>query len=260
MSASPRMASKLFLMAGPSLACLAAISSGVIGRMRACNSSSNFCRVCLSTISPLSVTSRALLHQGLTTRWIGLVQAQAAQLKTLGPTQTAAGPPEEIRMQTQSKTQMPVDFDFIIGNWSVKHRRLNERLCGCTEWAEFSGKSSTRKILGGLGNVEDNVLYFPDGEIKAAAFRSFDARTETWAIWWLDGRSPHILDTPVIGKFDGPIGKFFAEDSLRGNPITVLFTWSRHTDGNPTWEQAFSADKGATWETNWTMEFTRSVA
>ena len=29
---------------------------------------------------------------------------------------------------------------------------------------------------------------------------------------------------------------------------------------NPTWEQAFSADAGATWETNWTMEFRRRAA
>ncbi len=163
-------------------------------------------------------------------------------------------------MQTQSKIVAPVDFDFIIGDWSVKHRRLNDRLCGCRNWTEFSGKSSTRKILGGFGNVEDNILTFPDGEVKAAAFRSYDIQTETWAIWWLDGRSPHNLDTPVVGKFDGTVGKFFAEDSLRGKPITVRFTWSRAAVDKPLWEQAFSADRGATWETNWTMEFTRSVA
>jgi hypothetical protein len=177
-----------------------------------------------------------------------------------GSTQSDAPPLETIHMQTQSKFSIPVDFDFIIGDWSVKHRRLNDRLCGCTDWTEFSGKSSTRKILGGFGNVEDNVLYLPDGEIKAAAFRSFDAKAETWAIWWLDGRSPHNLDTPVIGRFTGHVGQFFAEDSFRGNPITVRFIWTSNTGGNPTWEQAFSADGGITWETNWTMEFTRSVA
>lgn len=145
----------------------------------------------------------------------------------------------------------------MVGHWRVRHRRLNARLCGCTEWTEFRGTSSTQKILGGFGNVEDNVLGFPEGEVRAAAFRSFDAHTATWAIWWLDGRSPHSLDVPVIGRFDGDVGLFFADDTFEGRPITMRFTWRVNTGQNPTWEQAFSDDGGTTWETNWTMEFER---
>ena len=37
----------------------------------------------------------------------------------------------------------PNDFDFMIGEWTVTHRRLNARLAGCTEWTEFKGTSST---------------------------------------------------------------------------------------------------------------------
>jgi hypothetical protein len=152
----------------------------------------------------------------------------------------------------------PTDFDFIIGDWQVRHRRLNSRLNGCTEWTEFVGRSSTRKILGGFGNVEDNVLCFPDSEVRAVAFRSFDPKARTWAIWWLDGRAPHNLDTPVVGGFSGAIGLFFADDKLEGRPIKVRFTWSAQSGANPTWEQAFSNDAGKTWETNWTMEFARA--
>ena len=152
----------------------------------------------------------------------------------------------------------PPDFDFMIGEWRVHHRRLNSRMTGCTEWTEFSGLSSTRKILGGFGNVEDNLLRFPDGDVRAVAVRSFDVNTRQWAIWWLDGRSPHNLDVPVVGSFTGPVGLFFAQDTLAGRPITVRFTWNANPGGNPKWEQAFSADGGNTWETNWTMEFARS--
>jgi GntR family transcriptional regulator len=42
----------------------------------------------------------------------------------------------------------PTDFDFVVGDWLVTHRRLKERLAGCTEWIEFDGEMSTRKILG----------------------------------------------------------------------------------------------------------------
>ena len=151
----------------------------------------------------------------------------------------------------------PADFDFMIGDWQVRHRRLNARLTGCADWTEFSGTSSTWKILGGFGNVEDNVLHFPDGEVRAAAFRSFDMRSQAWAIWWLDGRAPHALDVPVVGRFSGQIGLFFANDTLDGKPITVRFTWDANPGGNPRWEQAFSGDGGKTWETNWIMVFAR---
>ncbi len=152
----------------------------------------------------------------------------------------------------------PTDFDFIIGDWRVRHRRLNERLAGCTDWTEFDGTSSTRKILGGFGNVEDNVLGFPEGDVRAAAFRSFDVETRTWAIWWLDGRSPHALDTPVVGGFVGTVGTFLADASIGGKPVSIRFIWNANPGSNPTWEQAFSADAGATWETNWTMVFQRA--
>lgn len=151
----------------------------------------------------------------------------------------------------------PTDFDFIIGDWQVQHRRLNSRLTGCTDWTAFQGLSSTRKILGGFGNVEDNILQFPEGDVRAVAMRSFNRDTREWSIWWLDGRNPHQLDTPVIGRFTGTTGEFFATDSLRGMPINVRFIWRTNPGQNPSWEQAFSADAGASWETNWTMEFSR---
>lgn len=153
----------------------------------------------------------------------------------------------------------PDHFDFIIGRWRVAHRRLNARLQGCTEWTEFAGTSSTHKILGGFGNLEDNVLHFPDGDVRAAALRSYDPQTQAWAIWWLDARAPHHLDTPVVGGFSDGVGTFFADDTLDGRPIKVRFLWRVNPGAHPTWEQAFSADGGASWETNWTMTFVREV-
>lgn len=163
-------------------------------------------------------------------------------------------------MPTSHAIAAPSDFDFIIGHWLVRHRRLEARLCGCTEWCEFEGRSTTQKILAGFGNVEGNVLSFPDGDVRAAAFRSFNPHTQSWAIWWLDGRAPHSLDVPVIGRFDGTVGLFFADDTLGGRPIKLRFTWRVNPGRNPTWDQAFSDDGGITWETNWTMEFQRREA
>lgn len=161
-------------------------------------------------------------------------------------------------MPVDTTTSTAADFDFIIGNWRVMHRRLKERLAGCDQWIEFEGSSATSKILGGDGNLEDNYLSLPDGPYRAVALRSFNTISRQWSIWWLDGRNPGALDTPVIGSFENGVGAFYADDVLDGKPIKVRFKWSVPDNGNPRWEQAFSDDAGKTWETNWTMDFSRS--
>lgn len=148
------------------------------------------------------------------------------------------------------------DFDFFHGSWQIRHRRLKERLAGCTEWQEFGGNCTTRPLLGGLGNVDDNIIHLPDDPYRAITLRTFDAQEGCWSIWWLDGRHPQTLDTPMRGRSEHGIGRFFCDDVLNGKPITVRFLWT-HTPTGPRWEQAFSDDGGLSWETNWIMDFSK---
>ncbi|MEC5218565.1 hypothetical protein RCH09_003537 [Actimicrobium sp. GrIS 1.19] len=151
------------------------------------------------------------------------------------------------------------DFDFFIGKWSVSHRRLKERLANGTEWDEFSGTTETRKILGGTGNCDENYLQLPGDAYHAITLRTFDPATAQWAIWWLDGRHPGNLDVPMRGQFVDGVGTFLTKDTFQGKPIMVRFLWQVKPDGTPRWEQAFSSDDGLNWETNWTMNFTKSA-
>jgi hypothetical protein len=160
-------------------------------------------------------------------------------------------------MALKLMSSAPTDFDFVIGNWLVKHRRLKERLANCTEWLEFDGEMSTQKILGGFGNIEDNILRLPDQEVRAIALRSYDQNTKNWSIWWLDGRFPGRIDVPVVGNFADGVGTFFANDTFQEIPIIVRFVWRQIGVDLLRWEQAFSADEGESWETNWTMDFHR---
>lgn len=147
------------------------------------------------------------------------------------------------------------DAGFLIGDWRVAHGRRKRRLAGDRDGEAFGGASTTRKILGGLGDLEDNRIDLPGGADRAVAFRSFDARTGSWAIGQLDARAPHRLDARVIGGFKDGVGAFFAEDVPGGRPIKVRFLWTRTDTAAPQGEQAFSPDGGASWETNWMMRF-----
>ena len=157
-----------------------------------------------------------------------------------------------------AETSYSSDFDFLIGNWRVHHRRLVVRLAQCNDWQEFSGTSQMRLNMGGQGNIDDNYIDLPGGAYRAVTLRSYDPKTQTWAIWWLDARNPHVIEPPVIGKFTNGIGIFECDDIFNGRPIWVRFTWSRITATTCHWEQAFSPDGGQTWETNWIMDFTRA--
>jgi hypothetical protein len=156
-------------------------------------------------------------------------------------------------------TSSHTDFDFFHGEWIVKHRRLTARLKGGVHWEEFGGTCAARPVLGGFGNVDDNLLDLPDGAYRAITIRSFDAMSGLWAIWWLDGRHPHRLDVPVVGQFVDGIGIFLADDVYEDRPIKVRFRWAHETPGTCQWQQAFSGDGGKTWETNWMMDFTKAV-
>jgi len=149
------------------------------------------------------------------------------------------------------------DFDFLIGQWRVHHRRLKARLAGSHDWVEFEGTSRLWMAMDGHATVDDNFIGLPGGGYHAVGLRGYDPKSQTWAIWWLDARDPHMIGAPVIGNFQDGVGTFAGDDTFDGKPIKVRFVWSRISARSAHWEQAFSPDGGKTWETNWVMDLTR---
>lgn len=185
----------------------------------------------------------------------------AAGIISLAPPANAPSRAAQTSPEAAASTTSPAglhDFDFFVGEWSVRHRQLKDRLAGSHDWVEFHGRTSTRKILGGWGNMDDNFLDKPGGAYRAATLRAFNPATGQWSIWWLDGRTPSAsLEPSMTGRFENGVGTFYADDTLNGKPIRVRFTWSHSSANACRWEQAFSPDGGKTWETNWIMEFRR---
>lgn len=150
-------------------------------------------------------------------------------------------------------------FDFLHGRWRVTHRKLWERLTGSREWYAFPGRLEVKPILGGLGNVDWNVLEDPAGRYEATSLRVLDPNAQRWSIYWLDARAPAALDPPVVGGFEGRKGTFHSDDSFEGRPIKVRTTYEPLSARSAEWTQAFSVDSGRTWEVNWVMAFERAA-
>lgn len=149
------------------------------------------------------------------------------------------------------------DWDWLVGRWHVRHQKLKERLVGSTEWVNFEGNCVNWPLLDGWGNVDDNRFDAPDGVYRGVGLRAFDPVAGQWAIWWLDSRAPEKIDVPVRGGFRDGVGIFLSDDVWNGTPVTVRFRWSEIQANSAVWDQAFSTDGGATWESNWVMHFTR---
>jgi hypothetical protein len=153
------------------------------------------------------------------------------------------------------------DFDFLMGIWRCQHRYRVRRLAGCNDWIEFEGTCAARRILGGLGNTDESDIAMPGGRYTGMTLRLWDPERQRWTIHWLDSRRPGVIGPAVRGVFtqrpDGPFGVFYGDDDLGGRAIRVRYIWSRITEEAARWEQAFSADEGNNWETNWYMDFTR---
>lgn len=150
------------------------------------------------------------------------------------------------------------DFDFWMGRWTVRNRRLKERLNGSAEWEEFDATCIARPLLDGVGN-EDEFRGDFKGPFIGMSFRFFDVNRKRWAIYWADNRHG-TLEPPVFGTFSGSVGHFEGDDVFDGKPIRVRFLWTRIDTPTPRWEQAFSTDGGQTWETNWIMDMSRASA
>lgn len=159
-------------------------------------------------------------------------------------------------MSPNHPTSRSPDFDLLFGGWQVDHRRLKQRLAQCQDWVEFDGDLSARPILGGLGNIDENILRSPDGTFRAVSLRSFNPEDQRWSLWWLDGLFPGRIDAPVVGVFKHGVGTIYAEETLHDKTIRVRFLWTRAGTSEPQWEQAFSEDFGQTRETHWIMRFT----
>jgi hypothetical protein len=148
------------------------------------------------------------------------------------------------------------DFDFFIGKWNVRHRRLRERLKGSTSWEEFDGVSTAQLILDGIGNFDEITLERETGRVVGCTLRLFNSKTQEWSIHWSSSLTG-TLDVPMIGAFKDGRGVFYAQETHEGKHVFSRFIWSEMTEKSCKWEQALSEDGGRTWETNWTMHFTR---
>jgi hypothetical protein len=152
------------------------------------------------------------------------------------------------------------DFDFLHGTWRIHNRKLRAPLVGSDEWYEFEGRAEERPLWDGQGNLEEYEATLPDGvRLRGLALRLYNPAAKHWTINW-SSSTTGTLDPPMTGTFTDGVGAFYSHEDYKGRPIIVRFLWTSSGRDSARWEQAFSTDAGESWETNWIMDFFRSLA
>lgn len=153
----------------------------------------------------------------------------------------------------------PGEFDFLAGEWTIRHRRL--KTPGSDDWDAFEGEATCWTILGGVGSVEE--LRIPSRDFSGMGLRLLDVsrpdpEQRLWSDFWVNAKSG-VLTTPgTTGTFADGVGTFLADDRDGDTPIRLRGVWDRITATSCRWHQAISRDGGRTWEDNWFMDWTRA--
>ena len=125
------------------------------------------------------------------------------------------------------------DFDFWMGEWTVQNRRLRERLAGSDEWDEFEadeqGVADPRRPRQRGRSTGPTTTAASSGCRSASSTRPRGSGRSTGRTAAVRGCSTRR----VIGSFTGDTGVFEGDDTFKGRPIRVRFTWSRVTTPTP---------------------------
>ncbi len=120
------------------------------------------------------INERENLAAGAVKRWriyflllVGIVAFQAHQ----GLAQSNSNVSKVNSQQSVKEKNGQNDFDFEIGTWKTKLRRLKNPLSGSATWVEYEGTTVVRKVWDGRANLVELDVSGSAGRIEALSLR-----------------------------------------------------------------------------------------
>ena len=148
------------------------------------------------------------------------------------------------------------DFDFEIGTWKTHLKRLLHPLTGSSTWVEYDGTSVVRNVWNGRANLLELEVGGPAGHVEALSLRLYNPESRQWSLNFSNA-SVGTIGVPTTGGFSNGRGEFFDQETIGVRAVLVRFVISDISADSCRFEQAFSADGGKTWETNFIVTETR---
>ena len=148
------------------------------------------------------------------------------------------------------------DFNWELGKWETKLRRLKQPLSGSHEWLEYAGTTTVTPLMGKRANIVEFDVQGAAGRIAGVSLRLYQPASGQWSLHFANLANGAMTE-PMQGSFQQGHGTFFGQDTLNGRKIMVRFLIIPVSADQWRFEQAYSADEGKTWEDNWIAIDTR---
>ena len=144
-------------------------------------------------------------------------------------------------------------FDFWVGEWDVNLRQKQKD----NSWKDsVKAKAKIYPILDG-----EAILELWDGGkdgIIGYSLRNYNQEKKRWDLWLNWPAKNRSGTSRLAGTFRHGRGEFFVKNVVGRRERITRYTFSDISENSLRWDDAFSNDKGATWSSNWIMEFSRT--
>jgi hypothetical protein len=147
-------------------------------------------------------------------------------------------------------------FDFWIGEWSVQNRHMQAD----GSWRDGDvTRARITPVCGGRAILEEWAGPFQGGFMNGFSLRAYDPARTDWDLllyWTTDGNGAF---GKLRGSFRHGRGEFFPTLEP-GQRNSTRYTFSDGLPASCRWDSARTSDGGASWSTDWIMEFSRTRA
>lgn len=151
------------------------------------------------------------------------------------------------------------DFDWEIGSWDTRLKRLSKPLSGSQEWLEYRGTTVVKPLMNQRANVVEFDVQGAAGRIAGVSLRLYQPASGKWSLHFAN-LANGLMTEPMQGSFKQGHGSFYGQDTLNGRKVLVRFLIIPAGPNQWRFEQAYSPDEGKTWEDNWIAVDTRLPA
>lgn len=133
-------------------------------------------------------------------------------------------------------------FDFWVGDWQLA-------------WGDtLGGTNHVTKPLGGCV-IQEQFSSNGTAGLKGMSFSVYDPKAHQWQQTWVDNSGGYMVFTG--GFADGKMTLSRKWTTRDGKPVIQRMVYSDITSDTFVWDWQASTDDGATWKTNWHIQYRR---
>jgi hypothetical protein len=147
------------------------------------------------------------------------------------------------------------DFDFNIGVWHTRIRRILDPFAGSSESVELNGTVTVRKVWDGKAELEEIEADGPKGHWEGLTLFLYNPSAHQWSQSFANSKVGTLSSN--IGEFKNGRVVLIGQDTVNDKMILVRAMWSDIKPDSHQYEESYSNDGGTTWVRSFIANLTR---